>query len=374
MLTFSTSYCTECCLTITDDVAVRGHLAPNLQLFEVSPNVPIVKHFSGEVPDHIILSPKHAKNGPKNPRLEWAGRPRMISFRFRPMYINDFAISNFSEICLHVYEVQTRVSKGIERDLKLTKKDSEIHIARPQLINRNSREFWDADALVYLGCLMCVCHAGSPQDRLRHVNIHKQSHYYYLSGDVQFIIFLDLISGIEVGCGYECLACNWKASRSYTLDSVQKHMVSKGHCFVRLEGDGLIEYADFYDYSSSYPDADEGEGNPDEEVELNQIGVSEVYQLVLPSGATIGHRSLKRYYRQSLDPNRSAVAVRSNGSMFHKIMSHYRALGYHGSTSQDAVVKHRDIKFMRRMQNKDYMKVGIKANKFQFHFRNQNPM
>jgi len=232
---------------------------------------------------------------------------------------------------------------------------------------------WEGEAIPITDCLICSHHSSTLEKNLQHMT---SSHSFFIP-DLEYCIdAVKLVEylGEKVGCGYECLACNWKASRSYTLDSVQKHMVSKGHCFVRLEGDGLIEYADFYDYSSSYPDADEGEGNPDEEVELNQIGVSEVYQLVLPSGATIGHRSLKRYYRQSLDPNRSAVAVRSNGSMFHKIMSHYRALGYHGSTSQDAVVKHRDIKFMRRMQNKNYMKVGIKANKFQFHFRNQNPM
>ena len=28
------------------------------------------------------------------------------------------------------------------------------------------------------------------------------------------------------------------------------------------------------------------------------------YELVLPSGARVGHRSLVRYYRQSLNPDR----------------------------------------------------------------------
>ena len=44
-----------------------------------------------------------------------------------------------------------------------------------------------------------------------------------------------------------------------------------------------------YDYSTSYPDAE----NPDEEVDLTSIDDSG-FELVLPSGAKVGHRSLVR--------------------------------------------------------------------------------
>ena len=39
----------------------------------------------------------------------------------------------------------------------------------------------------------------------------------------------------------------------------------------------------------------------DEEVELEQVD-GDGYTMVLPSGATVGHRSLLRYYKQSLNP------------------------------------------------------------------------
>ena len=39
----------------------------------------------------------------------------------------------------------------------------------------------------------------------------------------------------------------------------------------------------------------------EEEVELEQVD-GDGYTLVLPSGATVGHRSLLRYYKQSLNP------------------------------------------------------------------------
>ena len=67
----------------------------------------------------------------------------------------------------------------------------------------------------------------------------------------------------------------------------------------------MIEYSRFYDYSASYPDgerADE-EGEEEDEVELDSLDDTG-YELVLPSGARVGHRSLVRYYRQSLNPDR----------------------------------------------------------------------
>jgi len=58
------------------------------------------------------------------------------------------------------------------------------------------------------------------------------------------------------------------------------------------EGDAVLEYTDYYDYSSSYKDA----GDPDEEVDVEVLDGSG-YTMKLPSGATIGHRSLAIYYK-----------------------------------------------------------------------------
>ena len=77
-------------------------------------------------------------------------------------------------------------------------------------------------------------------------------------------------------------------------------MVDKGHSKILHDATTLAEFADFYDYSSSYPDGadrDPEEGvDPDVEVDVDRIDDAG-YELVLPSGARIGHRSLMRYYR-----------------------------------------------------------------------------
>ena len=98
-----------------------------------------------------------------------------------------------------------------------------------------------------------------------------------------------------------CLWCNDKGRRFHSCSAAQHHMTDKGHCKLLHEGDAIAEYADFYDYSSSYPDFenDENEENPpnaDSEVDLTRLDDTG-YQLVLPSGAKVGHRSLMRYYR-----------------------------------------------------------------------------
>ena len=93
-----------------------------------------------------------------------------------------------------------------------------------------------------------------------------------------------------------CLWCNERKSAFQSFSAVRKHMSDKGHSKMLHEGAALIEYADFYDYTSSYP---EPEG--DEEVEVDAID-DDGFELVLPSGAKVGHRSLARYYKQSLNP------------------------------------------------------------------------
>lgn len=132
------------------------------------------------------------------------------------------------------------------------------------------------------------------------------------------------------------------------------------------EGEALAEYADFYDYSTSYPDAENGD--PDAEVEIPELDDND-YQLVLPSGSVIGHRSLMIYYKQNLDPNRALAIPKSK--KLTKILSMYRALGWTDTQKESAVKKARDIKYMQRVQAKYSTKLQIKANKFQRYFRPQ---
>lgn len=195
--------------------------------------------------------------------------------------------------------------------------------------------------------------------------------------------------GDKIAKDYMCIWCNEKGRTFYTLDACRKHMRDKGHTQMLHEGLALAEYADFYDYSSSYP-AGEGvsslnflsksktksfifqEDNMDidEEIDAPAALDGDEYQLVLPSGAVIGHRSLMRYYKQRLNPNRTLVHKKSDKRL-HKVLAEYRSLGWTTSEQQSAVKKARDIHFMKRTQNKWQMKLSCKANKLQHHYREQ---
>lgn len=107
----------------------------------------------------------------------------------------------------------------------------------------------------------------------------------------------------------------------------------------------------------------------DEEVVPDLLDGDE-YQLVLPSGAVIGHRSLMRYYKQRLNPNRALVPKKSDRK-FHHLLSTYRALGWTASDQKAAACKARDIHVMKRVQAKWQMKLGCRANKLQHHYRAQ---
>ena len=92
-------------------------------------------------------------------------------------------------------------------------------------------------------------------------------------------------------------------------------MSDKGHQKMRFEGETLLEYADFYSF--------DGDSTVEEEFEIldessfmntsensmvlySRDGKSNIikentsdFELVLPSGTRLGHRSLQRYYKQS---------------------------------------------------------------------------
>ena len=155
-----------------------------------------------------------------------------------------------------------------------------------------------------------------------------------------------------------CLWCNEKSKRFRTLDAVRKHMSDKGHCKINFSGGNAIaEFADFYDYSKTYPEDDE-EKDPDMEVDVHTLDDTG-YELVLPSGAKVGHRSLMRYYKQSINPNRELVVRKPT----EKIMDHYRGFGgLSGLSYKEAKLKQKDIKYFRQHQQKYYMKLGMKAN------------
>uniref|UniRef100_A0A0K8TMN5 Putative c2h2-type zn-finger protein n=1 Tax=Tabanus bromius TaxID=304241 RepID=A0A0K8TMN5_TABBR len=216
-------------------------------------------------------------------------------------------------------------------------------------------------------CIFCDHHSNDLTENLEHMS---KEHSFFIP-DVEFCIDLEgllFYLAEKVAGDFICLWCNDRGKTFFSLDAVRKHMTDKGHCKMLHEGLALAEYAEFYDYSSSYPDHSD-EMDVDEEMKPDLLGGDE-YQLVLPSGFVIGHRSLMRYYKQRLNPNRALVPAKSNRKL-HKVLAQYRALGWSSTQQEAAARKARDIHFMKRVQSKWAQKLGVKANKLQTHYRPQ---
>ncbi|CAL1530091.1 unnamed protein product [Lymnaea stagnalis] len=232
-------------------------------------------------------------------------------------------------------------------------------------------ESWNSDDDNTIGleeCLFCSCISSSLENNVTHMS---KSHGFFIP-DAEYICDLEgLITylGEKVGVGHICLWCNEKGKRFHSTEDVQRHMLDKGHCKMLHEGDAIFEYADFFDYSSSYPDDVDSNVNPDEPVNVLELE-SDGYFLTLPSGATVGHRSLMRYYKQNLVSHMHEPTKR----ILPKMLSYYKALGWTGSTGTQVAIRVKDLKYMQRLRTRHHMELGCKANMLRHRFRNPNPI
>lgn len=150
-----------------------------------------------------------------------------------------------------------------------------------------------------------------------------KSHGMYIPERKYVIDLPGLLSyfGEKIGFGNFCLLCSFQGQ---DLNSVRDHMLSKHHTRIPYETDfEKMEYADFYDFSSSYKttSGNESDGSgpesdwedlSDQEIEEDSFSEEELHdtvsaldtEIILPNGRTIGHRSLQRYYRQNFAPER----------------------------------------------------------------------
>ncbi|CAK6977023.1 cytoplasmic 60S subunit biogenesis factor ZNF622 [Scomber scombrus] len=225
-------------------------------------------------------------------------------------------------------------------------------------------------------CLFCSHHSKSLMKNVAHMT---KAHSFFIP-DVEFLIDLrGLVRylGEKVGAGNVCLWCNEKGRSFYSAEAVQSHMIDKSHCKLFTDADAALEFADFYDFRSSYPDKKEGDdAEMDEDEELPDDKSleydDETLELTLPSGATIGHRSLMRYYKQRFGHQR-ALTLSHNKNAVGRVLRQYKALGWGGDTGNGSFYqKPKDMQYVQMMKSKWMLKMGVNHNTTrQKHFRAQ---
>ncbi|KAK5827844.1 C2H2 type zinc-finger-domain-containing protein [Linnemannia elongata] len=247
-------------------------------------------------------------------------------------------------------------------------------------------------------CLFCTEKAETFESNIEHMTKY---HGFFIP-DLEYIVDLEgLIKylGEKVSVGNICLHCNGKGRQIKSLEAVRKHMVDKGHCKIPYDTESeMMEIVDFYDFRSSYPEeeqrkmreaAERGEEvEEDDEEELDtgvRLGEDEM-ELILPSGARLGHRSLNKYYRQNVKPEETRDSV-----LINKLLTHYTDhMGYDLALSKTKERKERGQALVARNDGearwaqkqtstfKDFRRieehkarVGQKQNKLQKHYRVQ---
>lgn len=166
-------------------------------------------------------------------------------------------------------------------------------------------EFDETKIIPLTQCLFCEHKASTVEEKCEHM---AKEHSFFIP-DLDYVSDMEGLMkhlGMKLGVYHVCL---WCSSKCYgDLLSVQKHMLDKGHTKMKFQGETLLEYADYYTY--------EGDTTIDEEYDIidsdqfdstkNSSGLDEggslgedAFELVLPSGIKVGHRSLFKYYKQS---------------------------------------------------------------------------
>ena len=226
----------------------------------------------------------------------------------------------------------------------------------------------EEDTLEVTDCLFCTHRSISLEENMKHMT---RSHSFFIP-DLDFVVDLKgLVTYLceKVGVGNMCLYCNDKGKNFFSTEAVQNHMVDKGHTKINYEGDAVLEYADFYDFSSSYPDYNPDEENNSDEIQAKEDALTvneQTLELCLPSGAKIGHRNMRHIYKQNLPPERSR-----HTKVIQSIMADYKALGWHGTIGSASRQRVKDVRLQNIHQAKRTVDVSVKANKLQKHFRSQ---
>ncbi|CAF0730968.1 unnamed protein product [Brachionus calyciflorus] len=276
-----------------------------------------------------------------------------------------------------------RSAKKIAQMEEYLKKQEELHNAQEMEDDgdldwedvADDDNFDEANGIDLLTCLFCEHKSESCVEKCEHM---AKEHSFFIP-DMEYVSDLEGLLkflGIKLGAYHVCLWCSNKVYRD--LNSVQKHMVDKGHQKMKFEGDTFLEYADFYDYGDeneedeSYDIVNESDLKSVSRLSTvfdDEVLDNEGFELVLPSGATIGHRSLFRYYKQSFGHRNLELKRQSNLTVRDK----YRAIGSNQPyTHAEIQRKRKDMAYFKRWSAKMHAKLGWETNKLQKHFRRQD--
>lgn len=239
-------------------------------------------------------------------------------------------------------------------------------------------------------CLYCPRGFDSLEECIEHMHV---THSFYIPD----IDYLKDLPGLmrhlsdKVSVWHSCLSCGSETRQPFsTLEAVRRHMLDKGHNKIRYDDEGSSELADFFDYSTLNRHETEISLESIEAIELDDfvtddedeeenaddalILAPDESELILPNGVRLGSRIYRRYYRQNLIPYldsesrpnslRAVNPPRPDGTVV-------RGQHYVPPPKIISQIEERGIKREQWDQKNFALKMGIKQNGLQHHYREQ---
>lgn len=252
---------------------------------------------------------KEAIQAKKKQILETARQAMLTKMKEQDESSNEVATRNINE------NESKGDSEANNLESELTQEQEEEQLMQEKISNKIE--------IPITTCLFChTKHNASFEDIESNIEHMRLKHGLYIP-ERKFLVDVEgLIKylGEKIGLGNVCLCCSYQGKN---IEAVREHMLIKRHMRVPYETeDEKLEISEFYDFSSTYDDVvtsasaneedwedvseDEQSGSDEEELPISDDNslLHNGHELVLPSGAIVGHRSLARYYRQNIAPER----------------------------------------------------------------------
>lgn len=236
-------------------------------------------------------------------------------------------------------------------------------------------------------CIFCRQASENFEANMEHMT---REHGLYIP-DIDFVADLPGIMTYladKVAVAHCCIYCPAAVQPFTSLEAVRKHMVDKGHLKIRYDDEGMDELADFYDYTEEAADVPSDDGDDDfedisdedledtvsedEEFESALIISPDESKLILPSGKILGHRAHRHAHRQDVHESaseRRPTRRSEHRALTERLSAHYFAMGLVDQSEQQKYKtdqRHHDLD----LQKWD-VRMGVRANKLQEHFRYQ---
>lgn len=210
-------------------------------------------------------------------------------------------------------------------------------------------------------CLFCFKISTSFSSNVKHMT---KDHGMFIP-DLEYLVDLEgmiyyLGKKLSIGNG-----CFWCEKHFHSLESAQHHMRDKSHCKLR-DFDEDDEFDEFYDFTDSYKngeDIDDVISSTKKNISVSNDGL---YITFKNSNKVVSHRSLTKYHKQKLSAPESRESV-----LINKMLFNYKMLGWKTATTEQKKI-HQQKKHYLNLRQKWYMNLGIKCNRLQKYFKDQN--